>query len=78
MRERGIAKRRSQRRCNCYEEQRNEDAPVGEDGFYGRAFGVVAQVCVANERSEEGLEGVEEDGEFEQLGCFGRAVGSGS
>jgi hypothetical protein len=61
---RGVAEWRSQRGCGCCEKQVEGDAAIGENGSGGRCD---KEVDIADEGGEEGLDCIEEDGEFEEL-----------
>jgi hypothetical protein len=55
--------------CNGYEKEREDYAPCGEDRGGGGALGCVeSQVQVTGDSCEEGLDCVEDDREFEELG----------
>lgn len=78
MRERGIAEGRREGGGNGDEDERDDDAAVGEDGCDGRAGGCVeAEIEVAAESCEERLDCVEEDWELEFLRGGEGAVGRG-
>lgn len=70
MRQRGVAEWTGEGGGDGDEEERHEDALVGEDGWgaAGLGRGVITQVDVSYEGGEEGLESIEEDGEFEEFG----------
>lgn len=57
-------------------EERGEYLTVGEYGEDGWPFGGCAKVNIAYESGEKGLEGIEEDGEFEVLGRGSRTIWS--
>ena len=58
------------------EEEREDDATIGEDGSgTSSCGGVETEVEVANCSCEEGLDCVEEDGEFEEFGGGSGAIG---
>lgn len=74
----GIAEGGGERGGYGYEEEWNEYAAIGEDwGGGGAGFRVEAEVHVPSEGREEGLDGIEEDGEFEFFGIRCIAVGCG-
>jgi hypothetical protein len=50
---------------------------IREYRYRGGVFGVISKVEIAYEGCEEGLEGIEEDGKFEELRCISRSVRSG-
>ncbi len=78
MRQAGVPKRRGERGGDRDEHQRAEDGAGGEysSGVAGRILGGAdAQIDVACQGGEGGLDGVEEDGVGEAFGRGGGAVG---
>lgn len=75
VRKTGVAKGTGQTVCDGDKHEGAEDATRGENRRHGGAFRSRDQeVYEANGRSEERLDGVEEDGEPPDLWCVGRAV----
>lgn len=78
VRKTGVAKGTGKTVCDGDKHEGTEDAARGEDRRHGGAFRRRDQeVDEANGRSEERLDGVEEDGETPDLWCVGRAVSLG-
>lgn len=75
MRQRSISKGRSKGICYSDEEEVEYDTAIREYRSSPCACGcVVAEVEVADCSCEEGLEGIEEDGEFKEFGGGGIAI----